>query len=110
MLEDKDEVFPRVRVNGRGEVVRKPNKEEPAPEPDDAVVEVVHIGDLIQRNGRSHKAVRATWKHPRQLTATELMILSYFREHKILLDGNDECVGFEAAWLTTTITPWSVRS
>ena len=70
-------------------------KHSQASEPDDAVTNDVQLDDFIDQRGRPHKFVRATWNYPRQLTGEDLMILSYFREHKILLDRNNNCVGFE---------------
>jgi hypothetical protein len=64
-------------------------------EPEDAVTTVVPIPDLVARNGRHHEAVHATWNYPRKLTSTEFFILSYDRSNSILLDQNDDCVGFE---------------
>jgi hypothetical protein len=56
---------------------------------------VTPIEDLVQRNGRHHKAVNARWNLSRRLTMTQLMILSFYREHELFLDADGRCFGFE---------------
>jgi hypothetical protein len=57
-------------------------------------ITLTHTDDLIQRNGRRHKGVSVRWNRPRRLTAIEMGILSFYREHSILVDGDGLCYGF----------------
>src|SRR5437879_13842857 len=69
-------------------------KDGPEPPPPEKI-DLVHVEDLIARNGRHHKAVSVRWNFARRLTSTEFMILSFYADNSIALDHEGRCFGFE---------------
>jgi hypothetical protein len=66
----------------------------PKPLPDEKII-VTPIEDMVERNGRRHKAVNVRWNLSRRLTTSDVMILSYYRGNGIIADKDGYVFGFE---------------
>jgi len=86
MLEDEKQRFPRLRVNGRGQVVRKENIKKPPPLPRPTSVKVTRLDD---------GCVRVEYNAPIKVSTLDLVLMGYRRTNRLLADAEGYCVGFE---------------